>query len=197
MTTIGDFAFSGCTALTSITIPHNVTTIGDFAFRGCTALTSVTNLNPVPVEIDYNVFEGVDQSACSLKVPTNAVQAYQNTEVWKEFNIEGIEVGIAEPNNHPSLRIYPNPTMGELWVDCRDAINCVSTMTPTTITNIEIFDVMGRSVSVETRHATSLQSQIAHRPSQIEINISHLPAGVYFLRITTDEGVVVRKVVKE
>jgi len=136
------------------------------------------------------VFEEVDKNICTLNVPTSAVPAYQKAEVWKEFNIEGIEVGIAEPDNHPSLRIYPNPTMGELWVDCRDVINRVSTMTPTTITNIEIFDVMGRSVHVETRHATSLQPQI-------EMNISHLPTGIYFLRIMTDEGVVVRKVVKE
>ena len=42
VTTIGNSAFSGCTALTSITIPDSVTSIGDDAFRDCTALTSVT-----------------------------------------------------------------------------------------------------------------------------------------------------------
>ena len=106
-------------------------------------------------------------------------------------------VGIVETLRATSLQVYPNPTTGELWVDCRDGARPVSTMTPTTITNIEIFDVMGRSVSVETQCIASLQSQIAHRPSQIEINISHLPTGVYFLRIATDEGVVLRKVVKQ
>ncbi|AKB27733.1 Chitin binding protein [Methanosarcina siciliae T4/M] len=42
VTTIGDSAFYGCTALTSVTIPGSVTTIGNSVFRGCTALTSVT-----------------------------------------------------------------------------------------------------------------------------------------------------------
>jgi uncharacterized repeat protein (TIGR02543 family) len=42
VTTIGDFAFAGATALTSITIPASVTTIGDGAFSGATALTSIT-----------------------------------------------------------------------------------------------------------------------------------------------------------
>ena len=42
VTTIGDWAFSRCSALTSVTIPDSVTTIGDDAFRGCSALTSVT-----------------------------------------------------------------------------------------------------------------------------------------------------------
>ena len=42
VTTIGDYAFYGCTGLTSITIPDGVTTIGTAAFEHCTALTSIT-----------------------------------------------------------------------------------------------------------------------------------------------------------
>ena len=39
---IGDDAFSGCTALESVTIPDSVKSIGNSAFVGCTALESVT-----------------------------------------------------------------------------------------------------------------------------------------------------------
>jgi hypothetical protein len=35
-------AFSRCTGLTSITIPNNVTAIGSSTFSGCTGLTSIT-----------------------------------------------------------------------------------------------------------------------------------------------------------
>ena len=38
-TAIGEGAFSGCTGLTSITIPDSVTTIDSNAFSGCTSLT--------------------------------------------------------------------------------------------------------------------------------------------------------------
>ena len=40
-------AFSGCTGLTSVTIPDSVTSIGYSAFKGCTGLTSVTIGNSV------------------------------------------------------------------------------------------------------------------------------------------------------
>ncbi|MDY5676547.1 MAG: leucine-rich repeat protein [Eubacteriales bacterium] len=38
---IGNYAFSGCTSLTSITIPESVTSIGSYAFRGCTSLETI------------------------------------------------------------------------------------------------------------------------------------------------------------
>ena len=42
VTTIGDYAFYGCSSLTSIAIGDSVTTIGDSAFANCTSLTNVT-----------------------------------------------------------------------------------------------------------------------------------------------------------
>ena len=41
-TSIGDYAFQGCSKLSSVTIPDNVTSIGTYAFFNCTALSEIT-----------------------------------------------------------------------------------------------------------------------------------------------------------
>ena len=47
VTSIGDYAFCGCSSLTSVEFPNSVTSIGDQAFRSCSSLTSVEIPNSV------------------------------------------------------------------------------------------------------------------------------------------------------
>ena len=105
ITSIENSTFSRCTALASIYIPESVKRIDTYAFYYCKSLTLITNLNPVPVNINFDVFfDGVNMRTCTLEVPINSVEAYKKANVWKEFNIVGIEVGIVETDDYPSLQ---------------------------------------------------------------------------------------------
>lgn len=93
---IGNVAFQNCNKFTSITLPAGITTFGVTVYTGagdggafldCTSLTSIINLNPVPVTICSNTFEDVDKIACTLYVPYGSKDAYENADVWKEFNV--------------------------------------------------------------------------------------------------------------
>jgi len=77
------------------------------------------------------------------------------------------------------VSVIPNPTTGELRIMSGEL----------RIDKIEIFDVYGRKLP-----SNHLKEQ---GEGKIQLNISHLPAGIYFVKIRTEAGEVVRKVLKE
>ena len=69
VTSINDYAFNGCTGLTSATIPDGVTSIGYGAFNGCTGLTSVTIPEGV-TSIGESAFQGC-RRLTSVTIPNS------------------------------------------------------------------------------------------------------------------------------
>jgi len=105
----------------------------------------------------------------------------------KMFTIKIGSVGIEQLGiMNYELRIYPNPTSGELRVESGEL----------RVESLEVFDVLGRKVSSFEFRVSGSELGAASPMSPASLNISHLPDGVYFIRITTENGVVVRKVVK-
>jgi hypothetical protein len=157
--TIKEGTFEGCINMASVTIGENVTSIEKMAFAACVGLNLIINHNPVPVVINSNVFLGVNQSQCALKVPINSVSAYKEAAVWKEFNFD--ETGI-ETIKSDVAKIYPNPTTRELTIVNGEL----------TIDNYSIYNVMGQMV---------MEGKLQNETTTI--NVESLPNGMYFLRI--------------
>jgi len=99
-------------------------------------------------------------------------------------------VSICEPSGSETIRIFPNPTTGELRMENGEW----------KIENVEIFDVVGKLTT---------PSGFACHPSKggelfpsfggagVVFDISHLPTGIYFLRIQTETDVITKKIVKK
>ena len=82
---IGYGAFSDCSGLTSVTIGNSVTSIGEIAFYDCSGLTKLVSLAIEPPVCGYQVFEGVDKTACRLLVPEESINKYKTADKWEEF----------------------------------------------------------------------------------------------------------------
>ena len=76
VTEIGSYAFEDCSGLTSLTIPSSVTSIGWYAFEGCSGLTSLTIPSSV-TSIGYYAFSGCS-GLTSLTIPSSVTSIDDN-----------------------------------------------------------------------------------------------------------------------
>ena len=94
---IGSRAFLGCSGLTSLTLPADITSIGDEAFQGCSGLTSIYVYAEKVPKIDSNAFKGVDAKKCTVYVPMGTRDDYRLSgfgdyfENIVEFEATGID----------------------------------------------------------------------------------------------------------
>jgi hypothetical protein len=93
-----------------------------------------------------------------------------------------------EPDNavretgRESLSVFPNPTSGQLRI-MNDELREVT---------ITVYNIMGKKLPF-----SKAPSPKERAGSEVEIDISYLPAGIYFLRIETEKGIITQKVIKE
>ena len=71
VTSIGNWAFNGCTSLSNIVIPNSVTSIGDWAFSDCTSLSNIVIPDSV-TGIGKGAFNGCSFLEC-ISIPKSVI----------------------------------------------------------------------------------------------------------------------------
>ncbi len=142
VTSIGNSAFSGCSGLTSITIPSSVTSIGSTAFSGCSGLISITIPSSV-TSIESGTFMGCS-GLTSIAIPENVISisgytfrdCTSLTSVTIPENV--ISIGAYTFQNCTSLTSITIPAGVTLIGDCafRDCSSLTSIIIPESVTSV-------------------------------------------------------------
>jgi hypothetical protein len=101
----------------------------------------------------------------------------EDTTVQKTYTVyitRENETGISEVSSH-NLKIYPNPVQNTLYIQ-----------SSSTIEQINIYDISGRM----------LQTSEVFKTSEV-LDISYLASGIYLVKVKTEEGEIVGKIIKE
>ena len=80
-----------------------------------------------------------------------------------------------ENNNLIDFGMYPNPTRGSFTINANESIK-----------NVQIFDVLGKSVK---------NVEVSERATQLNIDVNDLSKGIYFVKTATDAGIGTQKII--
>ena len=84
ISSIGNYAFNGCSGLTTLRIPNSVTSIGGKAFCECSGLTDVyCYTDNVPIVNSEELFSNSEKLI--LHVPAGSVEIYKRVSPWSNF----------------------------------------------------------------------------------------------------------------
>ena len=101
---IGSGAFKECKEIKQITIPSTVVSIGSEAFYRCYSLNQMTIHAIEPPTLGNDAFYLVNRDI-PVYVPQKTLHVYKVTNIWNEFNLQGISTGIMTPSLPESITI--------------------------------------------------------------------------------------------
>ncbi len=194
VTSVGEDLYIGDNGdLSSLAGLDNVTSVGGgliiYINAALSSLTGLDNINADSIE-DLDIYGNQLLSSCAilsicnyLANPNGMTDIYDNAtgcnspeEVLDSCEANGVNIDeqlIAE-----KVLIYPNPTQSSITIELPTQ--------PSKNTALTISNTNGQQ----------LITQPISEP-QTEIDISHLPAGIYIIKVWNDEDVMIQKVIKQ
>jgi hypothetical protein len=172
--------------LTSLDGLQNLNTIGfGFTLSGNEMLTDITSLSDVlNPSMFISITDNPNLAVCDIEVVCSFISNLESfQDILISNNAAGCnsveEVGeecllsVNEQLLENTITIYPNPTVDILNIAFTDGVQ---------LEHIDIFSITGKKI--QTTQSTS-------------IDFSSLTKGVYFARIQTNQGTVIKKIVKK
>jgi len=129
---------------------------------------------------------GCGTNKAQLQVVFIQLQTDENSEVVFHY-IQDVCVEVMLSNatkdvkNIASMNVYPNPNQGQFTLETQ--------LKSTDNVQIQVLDIMGREVyNTTVKNVTEVKQ---------EINVNHLNAGLYIVKVTTSEGTTEQKIIKQ
>ena len=135
-------------------------------YRDNVLVKNTTETNYTDEGLEYNT-----EYCYTVTSVLDDIESEHSEKVCAKTLGEGIE------ETTTSLRIYPNPVLDRLYIE---------TLTLTLTLTIEIYDVYGRLQVTETP---------SHQ-GNLTIDVENLKSGIYFVKINTEKGNIVKRIIK-
>jgi hypothetical protein len=162
------------------------------------SLQIMNSSDPVDARINQNIVEFIFQNIqlesgghgnilLKIKSKNNLLvgdEVNKKANIYFDYNFpiltndaETVFQSLNNPDfqNDASISVYPNPTNGIVTVNCNNSIK-----------SIQLYDIQGRL----------LQTNLVNE-NETTIDVSTKAKGVYFLKILSDKGIGVQKIVRE
>jgi hypothetical protein len=145
VTSIGDYAFDGCTSLAEITIPDSVTSIGDNAFYRCTSLAEITIPDSVTSIGDYAFRYCISLS--DVTIP-NSVTSIGNSVFFECSGLESATVGATPTSSSSSMFrnctnletvIFTGTRIGDYTLSGNESVTSITISDTVTIIGMNAF----------------------------------------------------------
>jgi len=146
----------------------------DVSNNNLTSLNIQNGNNSNITATNFNASGNANLSTIVVDDVTYATTNWTNVDSSGSFTTNST-LGVGSELLNTSISIYPNPTLGMISIDKPYDVK---------INKIQIYNTIGK----EMKYINKVNSVI---------NVSRLSSGIYFLRVNTNKGVLVKKLVKQ
>lgn len=177
VTGIGDYAFNGNTAITSITIPDGINTIGAGAFDGCSQLTTII--------IGKGVTTIGEKAFAHIGIPANGPRRTEGDGLLVKCYAENVPTTAADafegsPISSGTLLVEDNSVMAYYEATPWGQFGTVMGFNGTTGIERFVNSMGGGSISVFSLNGNKLAETQGAGLKQV---LNTLPKGVYIIRV--------------